>query len=108
MRGIIKDLIDKVEANAKAEAETRSHFVMRKWGRQLVSVRTASISEKTAERNKLLGEMNALTEESAEAHKAWNEATELRKEEELKALAAAKKAVTDNTGGALDQQHSCS
>lgn len=103
VRGIIKDLIDKLEADAEAEADQKS-FCDEEMGKAIgdrdeqqveVESETATIAEKTAERKQLIGEIDTLTEEIAEAHKALNEATELRQEEK----ASNEKAIAMAEGG---------
>jgi len=103
VRGLIKDLIDKLEADAEAEADQKS-FCDDEMGKAIgdrdeqqveIESETATIAEKTAERKKLIGEINTLTEEIAEAHKALNEATELRQEEK----ASNEKAIDMAEGG---------
>jgi DNA repair exonuclease SbcCD ATPase subunit len=89
VRGLIKDLIDKLEADAEAEADQKTFCDdemskatdERDEQKGEIEKETAEISKKTALRKTLKGEINQLSKEIAEEHKALNEATELRQEE---------------------------
>jgi len=86
VRGLIKDLIDKLEADAEAEAEQKSFcdIEMKKAigtrDEQSIEVEaeTAIIAAKTAEKRQLEDEIKELSKELAELRKALKEATELR------------------------------
>jgi len=86
VRGLIKDLIDKLEADAEAEAEQKSFcdIEMKKAvgtrDEQSIEIEkeTATIAAKGARKKTLEGEIIELSKELAELRKALNEATELR------------------------------
>jgi len=100
---LIKDLIDKLEADAEAEADQKS-FCDKEMKKAVsardeqtleIETQTAAISQKTTERDTLLEEIDTLSGEIADCHKALNEATELRNEEK----AANEKTLDMSKGG---------
>jgi len=89
VRGIIKDLVARLEADAEAEA-TQKSFCDKEMGKAVTSrdeqalaieEQTTTISEKTAEIAKLTEEIAVLSQEIADLNKALVEATELRNAE---------------------------
>jgi len=86
VRGLINDLIDKLEADAEAEAEQKSFcdIEMKKAigtrDEQSIEIEkeTATITAKGAEKKELEDEIRELAKELAELRKALKEATELR------------------------------
>lgn len=89
VRSIIKDLIDKLAAQAEAEQTTKS-FCDKQMAKTLskrdeeqgkLEGLDASITEKTAERKQLRIEIADLAQEIADLTKALSEATELRVDE---------------------------
>eukprot|EP00929_Paragymnodinium_shiwhaense_P118413 TRINITY_DN90334_c0_g1_i1.p1 TRINITY_DN90334_c0_g1~~TRINITY_DN90334_c0_g1_i1.p1 ORF type:complete len:723 (-),score=321.66 TRINITY_DN90334_c0_g1_i1:114-2198(-) len=86
VRGIIKDLVARLEAAAEEEAtqksfcdkEMKKAVTMRDEQQLAVEEEATTISEKTAEVAKLKEEIATLAKEIAELNKALNEATELR------------------------------
>merc|ERR1719473_2089257 len=89
VRGLIKDLIAKLKADAKAEAEQKGFCdkgmleatTARDEAKMTIEEKTADISENEAEKAELTSEINALQKAIAENKKALNEATELRDKE---------------------------
>jgi len=89
VRGLIKDLIDKLEADAEAEAEQKSFcdIEMKKAigtrDEQSIEIEkeTAVIAAKGAEKKHLEDEIRELSKELSELRKALKEATELRASE---------------------------
>jgi len=89
VRSIIKDLIDKLVAQAEAEATTKSFcdeqmkktLSKRDEEQSKLEGLEASITEKTAERKQLKMDIAELSEDIAKATKALSEATELRSDE---------------------------
>jgi predicted nucleic acid-binding Zn-ribbon protein len=89
VRQLIQDLIDKLEADAKAEAEQKS-FCDKNMAKAIndrdeanakIEAADAKITTETARKNLLEDEINRLNNEIAELKKALLEATELRAEE---------------------------
>lgn len=89
VRGIIKDLVQKLKDQAEAEATTKS-FCDKEMGKAVTNrdeqalkqeEQTTIISEKTAEKAQLKQEIATLAQEIADLNKALNEATQLRTEE---------------------------
>jgi len=86
VRGLIKDLIEKLEADAEAEAEQKSFcdIEMKKAigtrDEQSIEIEkeTATIAAKGAEKKELEDEIRELAKELSELRKALKEATELR------------------------------
>lgn len=107
--GLIKDLIKKLEDEAKAAADSKSAcdedmkkaVEKRDKNKLEMEEQSANIALKTAERNKLRGEVDKLAQQIADLNKAKLEATELRAEEKadnevtLDEAKAGKKAVDD-------------
>jgi len=103
VRGLINDLIEKLEADAESEADQKSFCD--KEMRKAVSARdeqtleietqTAKLSQKNAEKETLLNEIDQLSQEIADSHKSLNEATNLRDSER----AANEKALSMSKGG---------
>merc|ERR1719333_1423137 len=100
VRGMIKDMISKLEADAAAEGDqkawcdTEMEKATSKRDENIGNIEGDLAAKTKAESNiaKLKEEIQTLTEEIAEATKSLNEATELRKKEKadnLKALADA-------------------
>jgi len=89
VRSIIKDLIDKLVAQAEAEKTTKSFcdeqmkktLSKRDEEQSKLEGLEASITEKTAERKQLMLDIAELSEDIAKATKALSEATELRSDE---------------------------
>jgi len=89
VRGLIKDLIAKLEADAKAEAEQKSvcdkgmakAINDRDEANANIEAANAKITTETARKNALEDEINDLNEAIAKLKKALLEATELRAEE---------------------------
>jgi len=89
VRGLIKDIIAMLKAQAEAEAEQKS-FCDKEMAKALsnrdgeklkMEESGATIEKKTAVKQKLTKEVAEISEEIAELAKALNEATELRSEE---------------------------
>jgi len=103
VRGMIKDMIAKLQADASAEADQKQwcdaemEKAMTKRDENIgeVEVDTAQIAESKATIAKKEEEIQTLLEEISELTKALNEATELRVQEK----AQNEKAVTDATAG---------
>jgi len=89
VRGLIKDLIAKLKADANAEATSKSFCdkemkvaIDERDAQSLaIETQTALISKNKAEKEILEREIEQLTQEIADAHKSLNEATTLRNEE---------------------------
>merc|ERR1719261_1704534 len=89
VRGLIKDLIAKLEADAKAEATQKGvcdkgmskAISDRDEAQAKIEVANAKITTETATKNSLEDEINTLNGQIAELKKALLEATELRDEE---------------------------
>merc|ERR1719235_143199 len=108
VRGMIKDLIAKLKADAEAEAEQKGFCdkemskatTSRDEAKMTIEDKTADISKNEAEKAQLIEDITALTKAIAENKKALNEATQLRdseKSDNEKTLAdadAGKEAVT--------------
>mmetsp|Transcript_90065 Transcript_90065/g.253997 ORF Transcript_90065/g.253997 Transcript_90065/m.253997 type:complete len:735 (+) Transcript_90065:63-2267(+) len=86
VRGLIKDLISKLEADSLAEATSKS-FCDQEMGKAVASrdeqklameAQTTIISAKNAEKTQLTQEIATLAQEIADLSKGLNEATELR------------------------------
>merc|ERR1719375_2172752 len=89
VRGMIKDFIAKLEADAEAEAESKA-FCDKEMGAAIsdrdssvadIEKFTAKISNIETKLKKLAAEIKVLGEQIAELYKALNEATELREDE---------------------------
>merc|ERR1719330_1866462 len=89
VRGLIKDLIAKLEADATSEADAKSYCdtemtaatANRDTEASNIGEQEATIASKESEKVKLGEEISLLSKEIADLHKALNEATELRQEE---------------------------
>jgi len=86
VRGLIKDLIAKLKADAEAEATQKKNcdlgmsraIEQRDKANAAIEAATGKITTYTANANSLKAEINSLTEQIAEHKKELNEATELR------------------------------
>eukprot|EP00928_Gymnodinium_smaydae_P012663 TRINITY_DN145_c0_g3_i1.p1 TRINITY_DN145_c0_g3~~TRINITY_DN145_c0_g3_i1.p1 ORF type:complete len:706 (-),score=271.80 TRINITY_DN145_c0_g3_i1:132-2249(-) len=89
VRGLIKDLVAKLEAEAASEADQKSYCdtemqkaVSARDAQQLEKEsQTAIVTEKEAEKARLQQEIATLSQEIADLKKGLNEATQLRSEE---------------------------
>merc|ERR550514_705342 len=89
VRGLIKDLIEKLEADAKAEASQKSfcdkamteNIVSRDKANAEIESHTAEQTCDEAEKEKLTTEIADLSQAISNLKKALSEATELRKED---------------------------
>merc|ERR1719498_771793 len=89
VRGLIKDLIAKLKADAKAEATQKGTcdtgmakaIDKRDKANAKIELNNAKLTKNTARKNDLEDEINTLNAEIAELKKGLNEATELRNDE---------------------------
>jgi len=89
VRGLIKDLIEKLKADAKAEATQKGNCDVgmanaigeRDEANAKIEVANAKITTETSNVDSLNGEVQSLTEQIAALKKELNEATELRNED---------------------------
>merc|ERR1719473_1411847 len=103
VRGLIKDLIAKLKADAEAEAESKGFCdkemlaatTARDEAKMTIESKTADISKNEAEKAQLTQDVSDLEKAISENKKALNEATELRNKEN----ADNEKTLTDAAAG---------
>jgi len=91
VRGLIKDLVSRLEAEALSEAESKTFcdkqmsaaVTNRDKESLLMEEHSATVSQQEAEKAQLLREIETLSAEIAELHKALNDAETLRQEEKV-------------------------